>query len=87
MFNDAAEHAAWNNSSNRRYVLLFDIIRPEFKSKKYRVSSMVLAGLLMQAIVQKLSFLKHFPKIILGGMLYTMAFLLNPILRFQKVIG
>jgi len=84
LFNDAAQHTAWNHSKQRRYVLLFDVIRPEFANKKYRVSSMVLAGLMMQAIIQKLSFLKRFPKIILGMMLYSMAFVINIVLRIQS---
>jgi len=83
-FNDAARHTAWNYSEKRRYVLIFDIIRPEFSSKKYRISSIVLAGLLRQAILQKVSFLKRSPKIFLTMLLYTIAGILNPILRLQS---
>jgi aspartyl/asparaginyl beta-hydroxylase (cupin superfamily) len=84
LFNDAAEHTAWNNTNHRRYVLIFDIIRPQFSKIKYRISSMVLAGLLMQAILQKLSFLNYLPRFVLGILLYTIAFLLNPVLRIQS---
>ena len=87
MFNDAAAHAAWNLSDQRRYVLLFDVIRPEYKHKKYRVSSMVMAGLLMQSIKQKLPLLKRFPHIILMMMHHTIAFFLNPLLRIRNLFS
>ncbi len=32
-FCDAIRHEAWNNSDEERVVLIFDVIRPEFKSK------------------------------------------------------
>lgn len=84
LFNDAAKHTAWNNTQDRRYVLLFDVIRPEFQNKKFTVSSRVLAGLLMQAIVQKMPFIKKLPKFILAAKLFTFAFFINLILRFRS---
>ena len=42
IFNDAAKHTAWNHSDKRRYVLLIDVMRPEFVNKKYTVCGMVL---------------------------------------------
>ena len=85
LFNDAAKHTAWNHSQQRRYVLLFDVIRPEFISKKFHVSSLVLSGLLMQTFVQKLPFLNFFPIFFLGTILYSIAFFLNPLLRAQSI--
>ena len=84
LFNDAAKHTAWNNTSDRRYVLLFDVIRPEFQHKKYTVSSRVLAGLVMQAVAQKMPFIKRFPKFILAAKLFSIAFFINLILRFRS---
>lgn len=84
LFNDSAKHSAWNHTNKRRYVLLFDVIRPEFLSKKYRISSLILSSLLMQATVQKLPFLKKLPVIFLGVMLYINAFWINVILRVRN---
>lgn len=33
-FNDAFQHEAWNNTDEYRYVLVFDIMRPEFADKR-----------------------------------------------------
>lgn len=85
LFNDAALHTAWNVSSKRRYVLLFDVIRPEYFHKKYTVSSLVLASLLMQSFIQNIPFLKYVPRIILGMGLYSISFIINPILRFRSI--
>jgi ornithine lipid ester-linked acyl 2-hydroxylase len=37
MFCDAHKHTAWNHSPYRRFVLILDIIRPEFASQKTQV--------------------------------------------------
>jgi len=84
VFNDAAYHTAWNHSDRRRYVLLMDIMRPEFVNKKYTVSSMVLSGLVMQSIFQKLPFLKHLPRFGKAIILLGHAGLINVVLRFRN---
>lgn len=84
LFNDSARHEAWNFTNERRYVLLFDVMRPEFKNKKYRVSATVLAGLVMQALMEKIPFLKKAPILLLEFFIYPISILLNPILRLQS---
>lgn len=42
MFSDAHLHSAWNNSSEQRFVLVFDIVRDEFASQKQIVCANVL---------------------------------------------
>jgi ornithine lipid ester-linked acyl 2-hydroxylase len=37
MFCDAQKHTAWNYTPHRRFVLILDIIRPEFASRKTQV--------------------------------------------------
>jgi aspartyl/asparaginyl beta-hydroxylase (cupin superfamily) len=70
LFNDAATHRAWNHSDKIRFVMLFDVIRPEFKKKKYRVCTTVLTGLLMQMYMQKVGFLNKLPRIMLAPLYF-----------------
>jgi aspartyl/asparaginyl beta-hydroxylase (cupin superfamily) len=45
VFLDANVHEAFNNSNERRYILLLDILRPEFENKKKAVCVKILAML------------------------------------------
>jgi aspartyl/asparaginyl beta-hydroxylase (cupin superfamily) len=85
IFNDAAKHTAWNHSDKRRYVLLIDVIRSEYINKKYTVCSMVLGGLVMQSVFQKLPFLKLLPKFGKAIMLYIHVGLINTLLRIRNI--
>lgn len=62
-FCDAHHHRAWNNSDKQRFILLFDVIRPEYLSLKNTVCSKVLASLFLQSLAAKLSFLHKTPKV------------------------
>lgn len=44
IFLDAYEHEAFNYSNERRYVLQLDVLRPEFRSNKYKICSRVLGA-------------------------------------------
>lgn len=63
-FCDAHNHSAWNNSNGERYILLFDVIRPEYMNKKRRICSSVLASLFLQSRAQNISFAEKVPLII-----------------------
>ena len=84
-FNDSAKHSAWNHSDKRRYVLLFDVMRPECVNKKYAVCSMVLGGLVMQSISQKIPFLKYMPKFLKAASLFFYVGIINIILRVKSI--
>jgi aspartyl/asparaginyl beta-hydroxylase (cupin superfamily) len=45
MFCDAHRHTAWNNTDKRRYILVVDVIRPEFASSAAAVSTRVLKNI------------------------------------------
>jgi aspartyl/asparaginyl beta-hydroxylase (cupin superfamily) len=85
IFNDAAIHSAWNYSDKRRYVLLIDVMRPEYANKKYTVCSTVLAGLVMQTILQKLNILKKAPRFLQAFILYFNIVVINLVLRIRAV--
>ncbi len=56
-FCDAHMHTAWNNSDQRRLVLILDVMRPEFSKQQNRVCAHVLASSVMQMLYQRYAFL------------------------------
>jgi aspartyl/asparaginyl beta-hydroxylase (cupin superfamily) len=62
VFLDANVHEAFNHTSYRRYILLLDIIRPEFAKKKYNVCSHVLAMLSVYYVMSLSPFLTRILK-------------------------
>jgi ornithine lipid ester-linked acyl 2-hydroxylase len=87
IFNDAALHSAWNNTDKRRYVMLLDVMRPKYVGNKNEVCSMVLGGLVMQSIFQKLPFVQRFPRFLHVIILYSHVGMINIFLRLRKVLG
>lgn len=53
MFCDAHEHTAWNNSNRPRYILVLDVVRPEFQDRLHAVSARVLAGIRLDAAAKQ----------------------------------
>lgn len=51
VFNDAAYHKGWNYSQKRRIVLIFDIIRPEFRNKQNWICSLILGHMSFQIFI------------------------------------
>ena len=51
IFCDAKRHEAWNLSEKDRYIILFDILRDEYITKKSRVVSTVMSSLMIQKII------------------------------------
>ncbi len=57
IFIDAKEHEAWNSTDKDRLILVIDIIRPAYFSKKNSICSIVLTGLFLQRRAEKYHFL------------------------------
>jgi len=53
VFCDGFEHSGWNHSNQDRYILLLDIIRPEFVHRKRWICGNVLAALSLQSVAKK----------------------------------
>lgn len=53
IFCDAHLHSGWNHSIEDRYILLIDIIKPEYLYKKRLICANVLAILALQSLIQK----------------------------------
>jgi len=72
-FIDAFEHEAWNMTDLPRYVILMDIIRPEFKKMETYVCFRVLMSLLLQKVVSVFPFLLKSPNWVKQLVFYLMA--------------
>lgn len=62
IFIDAKEHEAWNMSNANRFILLIDIIRPEYKNKKIFIQLVSLTGLFLQKLAETFPILYRLEK-------------------------
>ncbi len=53
IFCDAWKHEAWNNANKPRYVLIFDVIHPQYISQKRRICANVRSWLDLQKLYEK----------------------------------
>ena len=77
VFVDAVNHEAINLSANDRFIMSFDVIRPEFKHKKNYICAVVLTSLFLQNRAETLGFLYKTPMLfqqVIGFMLVPFAF-------------
>lgn len=71
VFCDANMHEAWNKSKDDRYILLFDVVRPEYLNRKQKLVHTVTASLYLQGLAQKIPFLHKLPRIVQGGIHFS----------------
>ncbi|MCW5906386.1 MAG: aspartyl/asparaginyl beta-hydroxylase domain-containing protein [Chitinophagales bacterium] len=60
-FNDAFQHEAWNNTDDFRYVLVFDVVRPEFAHLRTWICARCLGIEAVRLILGKLKIYNHTP--------------------------
>jgi ornithine lipid ester-linked acyl 2-hydroxylase len=61
MFCDAQTHTAWNNTGEKRYIMILDIMRPQYAAQTKSICSRVLASIYLEIAYQRIQFLqKHF---------------------------
>lgn len=85
LFNDAAYHSAWNLGKSDRIVVIVDVVRPEFVSQTYRISSTILSSLVFQNLVIKIELLKMLPQLMKKTVIKLIAIAINPLLRLQNI--
>lgn len=71
-FCDAQTHTAWNHCSERRLIMIIDIVRPEYLDQQNRICAHVLASSVLQMMYQNMPFLNAWPgrvKQVLYGLL------------------
>jgi len=61
IFTEAHNHRAWNHSSERRYVMVFDIVHPKWATEKYSICAHVLGAQTFVFFEQKFPVLKRIP--------------------------
>lgn len=61
IFCDGYTHTAWNNTDKPRFILLFDVVLPEFQSRKNRVCAAILSSLFLQSRAGRLGIRKEPP--------------------------
>lgn len=66
LFCDAYLHAAWNHSDEKRYVLIIDVLQPQFINDKKNICANVLSLLALQKLERKRPFVKRLPGAIRG---------------------
>jgi aspartyl/asparaginyl beta-hydroxylase (cupin superfamily) len=60
MFCDAHTHTAWNNTNERRYIMIVDVMRPEFVPQTKSVCSRVLANIYLEIMYQRIGWLRRY---------------------------
>jgi len=75
MFLDAHYHYTWNNTDQKRYVMIIDVIRDEFASKWPVINTRIMLNLVLYSFAEKagLRFIFRIPKnaILVGSYLLT----------------
>lgn len=87
IFNDANKHEAWNLSDEKRIIVVFDVIRNEYKHKKMSICLKIRSFLILQLLFEKSMFIKKLPKWIhriINLSIIILLFLLYP---YQKKYG
>ncbi|MFN3918445.1 MAG: aspartyl/asparaginyl beta-hydroxylase domain-containing protein [Flavobacteriales bacterium] len=86
-FCDAQPHCAWNKSNEERWILIVDVIRPEFKNKKNRICAAMLGVAFTQNLFQRLYIIKHLPTFVRSGMMGFFRLILLPYLHSRNYLG
>lgn len=84
MFSDAHLHTTWNNTDEKRYLLVFDIVQQQFAWKSNWVCANALSALSLKYLDEKLPFIKSTPDMLLKIILTLMAVLWWIYLPVQK---
>jgi aspartyl/asparaginyl beta-hydroxylase (cupin superfamily) len=58
MFNDAANHRAWNNTGEKRIIMIIDVIKPEFENQKRIICAKVFGSIIFQTFNAKFPIFK-----------------------------
>lgn len=85
MFIDANNHEAINNTNENRFIMIIDIIRPEYINKKRWICATVLTSLFMQKFAEKFSLLYKTPlsiQKVIAKLFVPIAFIAIPVRNF-----
>ncbi len=60
IFNDACEHTAWNNTDHNRYVISFDLMRPEYYAQRYWIAAQILGKIHVEVMYQHIGWMQKY---------------------------
>jgi hypothetical protein len=60
-FNEAYRHTVWNDTDRDRVVLVFDVMKPEYRARKRRICGAVLGAITLTMLETKLPVLRRLP--------------------------
>ncbi len=84
MFSDAHMHTTWNDTGERRFMLILDVIHPDFVQKGDWVCANSLAALTIKYIDERIPVIKILPDLILSIWLRMLAVVWCFFLPLQK---
>ncbi len=87
IFSEAHLHSTWNNSDDRRYLLVFDIVHPKWRKNKLYMCSLVLGAQSFVYFENRIPILKKMPKQLVSLVcnLFTIVWLLY--IPIQRKLG
>lgn len=73
LFSDAHRHTVWNHTDGRRFVLVFDVMRPEFASHKWWMCAQSLSALTIKWSDSKVPVLCRMPRPLLNAIHFALS--------------
>lgn len=87
IFLDAHNHKAWNNTKEKRIIMIFDFIKEKYLNMADEIKIRVRVFLILQFVAEKFPFIKRMPKWIHKILFMAVSFLLQFLLPIQKKYG
>lgn len=87
IFNDANKHEAWNNSSEDRVIIVFDVLRKEYMKEAIFITTKIRSILIIQYLYTKFSNLEKSPKWLQRIIRFFIQVLLILLYPLQQVTG
>jgi ornithine lipid ester-linked acyl 2-hydroxylase len=84
MFSDAHFHTTWNNTDERRFVIVFDVVQNQFAHKSNWVCASSLSALTIKYIDERVKIIKPLPQFVLSFMHQLIALAWLAFLPVQK---
>ncbi len=85
-FMDAYNHEAWNRTNEKRIILLFDVLKPEYISQKNKIGGVVISSLYIQQIANYLPQLYKVNPILLYPITYPLSFLMRLLIPLRNYL-
>jgi aspartyl/asparaginyl beta-hydroxylase (cupin superfamily) len=86
MFSDCHEHTVWNNSSENRIIVAFDILHRQYDSNRRWLCSKYLGALTIRSLDAYVPFRKRIPAVLLNLMHWAISLVWFFYLLFQRLI-